>query len=1437
MVAPSNRAGFQIALITAVPTEYDATYELFDEIYDVNGTMYGKILGDANIYTTGKMGKYNVVLVCLADIGKMHAAQAVSTLRTSYVGIKYVISVGICGGAPYNGNHPIYLGDVIISTRLIEYDYGRNYPGIFKLKDTHLKTHNLQVEGLITHFRTTRNKAHLRTRVIEHLAKLPPQYSRPPAGVPDILYKSEYVHRHHEPISACICSDHDICDLAIRQTCDQLGCEDSQVRRRRELAEQQIPEIHLGPMASADQVLKSGVDRDRLTQAHHVLGFEMEGAGLWDGILSCTVIKGVCDYGDSHKKKMWQNYAAGAGAAATKAILEQLPPMADDECIKDCSIIPFERNTCFTGRLEELNELEKMISTPDGPRKFAVTGLGGIGKSQIALEVAYRFKDSYAKRPVFWIPCTSFETIEQGFVGIVRKLDLRKSSPAEAKETVQAHLSHKLTKWLLILDNVDDKSIWDFLEKVLPRSDQGRILVTTRTWQVAAKVAGAGGSAALKKIEQPSEETAMEMLKTRLFVKELVNETKAATALLRRLTCLPLAITQAAAYINQTGPHVTLSDYLRLLDNQEQEVVKLLSEDFRDETRYVDAPNPVASTWLVSFEQIQKSNFSAAQFLSLMACVDPCRIPRDFLPSLASDRDKVEALGLLSSFSFITIESQEGPITVHRLVHLATRNWMRKNRTFSGYRQQAVELMEKTMFDAHMGNQPLVRPSLPHAMTLLNETLDDWRIHPGDLFHLTAVSLYHEERYQEARTVLERLLLILEEKVLRVSGDDDPAFMLTVKALMVDTYIGQAQLDKAEELGLYVFEQRKQLLGIEHDDTLKSMNQLSGLYRMQERWAEAMPLYLQLLDIHRRRRSRGDDTTPSCLNDLVETFRALGNWKEAEKTQLQALEIARDALGPDHQDYLLMMNSLVNIYLKQGRYTEARPLAKKVVDGASKDSKLCHLQVASLVALAACYNGQGEWEQAEDFAVQAIAKSEEVLGRDHPLNLTTVDLLARIYLRQKKWKAAEAVGAPAVDTAKKLYGPRNSKTLNLMAGLALAYRHQGQWPEAEEIESQVFDAHMDTMGLGHSHTLASMDKLQEIYIAQGRGEEAARLKERSLKIEVKARERGLEDPEVLENMHKLALTWHGLGRVEDARELMARTIRLRKEYNQQPSYNDRPAYGAGYNQNPFSSEQNSYELSEDPTSLLNRCRDVNEGIRELKAKTDSQLAAVQNAYLDSNTERDDQIARQQLDYVEDEIKRGYSKLTDDLKRVKASPGSNATHVQNQIDVTGRNLRNAIDEYGRFQLDFQRRLKEQVRRRYQIANPDASPEEIDQGVENVLAGTEQSFQVTGARMKDAQGVLSANRDRSLMIRKIEKDIEELASMMTRLEQEVRQQETAVENIHRDAGNVHQDLENANTQLTGAISSARKARRWKWYALIIVIIIIAIIVGVAVGVTAN
>lgn len=239
-----------------------------------------------------------------------------------------------------------------------------------------------------------------------------------------------------------------------------------------------------------------------------------------------------------------------------------------------------------------------------------------------------------------------------------------------------------------------------------------------------------------------------------------------------------------------------------------------------------------------------------------------------------------------------------------------------------------------------------------------------------------------------------------------------------------------------------------------------------------------------------------------------------------------------------------------------------------------------------------------------------------------------------------------------------------------------------------------------------------------------------------------------------------------------------------------------------------------------PTAILNKCKEINNGIAELKAKRESQLAAAQNALLDSSTGKEDQATRQTLDYIEDEINRTFRYLRDLLQKVKQTPGSGDARVQTQIDVTSKNLQREIQQYQKAQSEFQKRLREQVRRRYEIANPEATPEQIDQGVENVLLGQEQSFQITGSRTRQANDARQAALERSAAIRKIEQDMIELSRLYQEVAELVQQQEPAVEQINQGAQDVVQNVDNATKHIDNAIVSARNARRWKWYALIII-----------------
>ncbi|KAK6499961.1 hypothetical protein TWF481_010317 [Arthrobotrys musiformis] len=343
---PSNRSEFEIAIICALKLEYDAVSLLIDEYWDDEGDPYGRAPGDQNTYTTCRIGRHNIVLALLPNMGKSNAARVATNFRSSYEGLQLALLVGVCGGVPKDreGNE-ILLGDVIISASIFEYDFGRRFPSEFRSKymaQECIGKANADVRGLIATLGTDHNSQRLRLRTLYHLTSLQrkSQFGKYdyPGISEDKLFESKYRHKHHS-LNCDICnqctrqSDH-VCQKALDSLCSELQCDESRLvhRRRLELKgeatrlgrtdEAQQPLIHFGLVASGDTVMKSGEDRDMIAGGENIIAFEMEGAGILDS-LSCIVIKGVCDYADSHKNKKWQNFAAATAASAMKSLLER----------------------------------------------------------------------------------------------------------------------------------------------------------------------------------------------------------------------------------------------------------------------------------------------------------------------------------------------------------------------------------------------------------------------------------------------------------------------------------------------------------------------------------------------------------------------------------------------------------------------------------------------------------------------------------------------------------------------------------------------------------------------------------------------------------------------------------------------------------------------------------------------------------------------------------------------------------------------------------------------------------------------------------------------------------------------------------------------------------------------------------------------------------
>ncbi len=311
---PATRADFEIAVFCALTIEAEAVLALFDTRWDNDRRCtYDKAAGDPNAYSTGAVGRHNVVLVHMPGMGKVNATAVATNCRTSFPNIKLALIVGVCGVVPFytggNKTVEIVLGDVIIGNGVVQYDLGRRFPGQFVPKNTLLDAlgrPNTEILSLLAKLKGFDEQTTLQGRISEYMDVLrgkPGLAAAYPGAAHDRLFEATYCH------------------ATDGMSCEESACDDGKLLRRARLEHGGgQPAVHFGLVASGDTVMKSGEDRDDVARKAGVIGFEMEGAGVWD-IFPCVVIKGACDYADCHKTKAWQRYAAATAAACMNAFL------------------------------------------------------------------------------------------------------------------------------------------------------------------------------------------------------------------------------------------------------------------------------------------------------------------------------------------------------------------------------------------------------------------------------------------------------------------------------------------------------------------------------------------------------------------------------------------------------------------------------------------------------------------------------------------------------------------------------------------------------------------------------------------------------------------------------------------------------------------------------------------------------------------------------------------------------------------------------------------------------------------------------------------------------------------------------------------------------------------------------------------------------------
>jgi nucleoside phosphorylase len=299
MARQLRRDDYTVGWVCALPVELAAAQEMLDEEHhDLERDLDDN---DENLYALGSIGGHNVAIVCLpaGRIGNNPAATVATQMRATFKKIRFGLMVGIGGGVP-SAEADVRLGDVVVSqphgtfAGVVQYDMGKTTASGFEriLLAAVAKVRAIELRG--------------RSTLLEHVSKLEriAKFQRVKAG-PDILFEATY--------------DHDR-----GQTCDRCSVDRQEARQPRE-SEDEVA-VHYGTIASGNQVMRSAAERDRVSvELGGVLCFEMEAAGLMNSF-PCLVIRGICDYADSHKNKRWQPYAAATAAACAKEVLSVIPP-------------------------------------------------------------------------------------------------------------------------------------------------------------------------------------------------------------------------------------------------------------------------------------------------------------------------------------------------------------------------------------------------------------------------------------------------------------------------------------------------------------------------------------------------------------------------------------------------------------------------------------------------------------------------------------------------------------------------------------------------------------------------------------------------------------------------------------------------------------------------------------------------------------------------------------------------------------------------------------------------------------------------------------------------------------------------------------------------------------------------------------------------------
>ena len=737
-------------------------------------------------------------------------------------------------------------------------------------------------------------------------------------------------------------------------------------------------------------------------------------------------------------------------------------------------LVPYFENPNFVGQELILDNLIHFSNLSDkATMRLVLYGLGGVGKTQIALAHAYQYRQQYPEHSIFWIHASDIDQLHESLRGIAAHCRISRIDDTTAimLDRLRRWLFERSNgHWLMVIDNADNAGIFSNplhdsqlgaqsvqtpsttgLEHYIPTCAHGKIIITTNN-----KAAAETFAKHIIEVRPLNRYNSVALLRKHLALKTTDTENRHKAwcdddleQLADYLDHLPLALVHAAAFIQMNS--MSPKEYLELIANDKSNIPGVLNPvlNLDNDDHGQDLSKSFLLTWNVAFDQIQLQCGPAADLLSLMSFYDTQRIPKLFLMNVETEITR--SFDTLLAYSFVTSNSKDETFSIYRLVRLAMRQRLSARGTEKKWAFEALSLLSRNFPDGEFDSWPTCAALIPHAVSILKSDIYG----PAEAILLGTLQskigwYYLQQGYFWRAEVWSHHAI---QNMISAPGVNQMD-ILKIKSDRIIILQKLTNFEKAQDLAQEVWKGHMSILGAKHEDTLRSLARLSLIYQEQGRYVDGEAAIRKIIKSLERTLEPGDIQILDSKRRLATILRLLGRYAEAEEYVHTIIPGYEKTMGPQHPETL-----------------KARWL------------------------LALTYYSRGKYAEAERIEMETWTISKEVLGPDHPETLKSQHGLSNNLEAQLKFTAAEPHKREVYRKAIFQVGAMHQYTWTAGSSLAsclVASSHYTLHPaperlaEAEDLYRSSLAGREQTLGVDHPDTLATRTDLATVQRLRGR---------------------------------------------------------------------------------------------------------------------------------------------------------------------------------------------------------------------------------------------------------------------------------------------------------------------------------------------------------------